>query len=77
LGKRFIRFYILWNGKSRGLPDLQFIHNRQVYYIEVKTKEGKLRDEQIEFKNEMERQNIPVLVCNDWQDALDYVNGLN
>jgi hypothetical protein len=77
VGKRFVRFYILWNGKSSGHPDLQFLHNRQIYYVEVKSKKGKLSEEQIEFKQEMEKQGIPVLVYNNWLDMLEYVENLN
>ncbi len=77
IGARWVRAYILWNGKSAGLPDLQFFHHGQVHYIEVKKKGGKTSESQDDFIQEMQRINVPVLVADNWQIVLDYVNGLN
>ena len=72
----WVRAYILWNGKSSGLPDIQFIHKGQVHYIEVKKVGGKTSESQDDFIAEMQRINVPVLVSSSWQEVLEYVNSL-
>lgn len=73
----FIRFYtLLNNGKSSGLPDLAFMKNNKIWFIEVKGPKGRLKDSQREFLDLANRYNVPVLVTDNWEEVLDYVNRL-
>jgi len=73
----FIRFYTLLNtGKSSGLPDLAFMRDNKIWFIEVKGLKGKLKDSQKEFIELARIYNIPVMVTNSWEEVLNYVEKL-
>lgn len=73
---RFIRAYTLPNGKSDGLPDLGFIKDGQIHFIEVKRKGGKVRPGQAEFMRTIAQYGAKTLVADCWEQALDYVQKL-
>lgn len=77
IGKRFVRAYILPNGKSAGLPDIHFYtKDGRPHYIEVKRPGGIVRESQMEFIESIKPFNVPVMIADNWEQVLDYVNDL-
>jgi hypothetical protein len=73
----FYWFYrILNNGKNSGLPDLQFMRDNKTWFIEVKGRDGILKDSQKEFIELAQQYHIPVLVTSSWEEVLNYVESL-
>lgn len=64
-------------GLPSGYPDLHGFRNvdGKMFYIEVKTKTGKLRDDQIAFHNMLMSYNIIHGVARSVKDALMIVDG--
>ena len=68
--KSFMRTGGGFNG-GKGFPDVVFIHNGKVSLIEVKSKAGSLRPDQILFKDECEKQKVEVHVAKELEDVVD------
>jgi hypothetical protein len=74
IGKRVVRFYqIMNNGAISGFPDLFAIKNNKILMIEVKSKKGKLRESQEDFRKLAEKHGNSILVASSWQEVLKYV----
>lgn len=58
-------------GCFRGLPDLEGVYKRQHFYIEVKSKKGKLSKYQVTFKEMVEQEGEPVMVCNSFERFME------
>lgn len=64
-------------GRHAGVYDLEFQwgNSYPVYnaYMEVKTKDGKLTESQLEFKAEMEPVGIPCVIARSVGESLDWL----
>jgi len=80
--KRQIREYLKlhqikfwWNlqglGCFRGIPDYEGVYKRQHFYIEVKSPKGTLSEAQGAFKEMVEQEGEPVMVCNSFDRFLE------
>lgn len=71
---RFVRFYtILNNGKSSGLPDLAFMKDGKITFVEVKAPNGRVGVAQNEFIELAQKHNTKVIVTNNWIDLLNII----
>lgn len=74
---RFVRFYTIANNKkSAGLSDVWFGKDGKCTYIEVKSKTGRLSKNQEEFIELCNRFKMPIIVADNWEYVLDYVEKL-
>lgn len=78
-GKRSPRYGKLLQdlGMRRGVFDLFVMLGRHGYYgawIELKSKKGKLSEEQLIFQNDMQEQNYFTAVCYTIEEALETIN---
>lgn len=74
--KRCFRAYILPNGKSEGLPDIQFFKNGVAHFIEVKRPGGKLRPSQETVLADLQQHGAVTMVADSWEKVFDWVNQL-
>ncbi|MRS02115.1 hypothetical protein EG832_02610 [bacterium] len=72
---RHIRFYrILNNNQSSGLPDLAFMKNGSITFVEVKAGKGKSSESQNDFASLANQFGINTITTNSWKSLLDHVN---
>jgi len=58
-------------GSRAGLPDIIVLWNGFPVFLEVKTEKGKLSENQIEFKNDCEKQGIEYHVVKSLKDVMN------
>ena len=74
----YVRFYtILNNNRSAGLPDLAFMRNSRIIFVEVKTEKGKLRDTQQEFKTLAANNGIEIWTARSWEEVYEKLSNNN
>lgn len=56
-------------GLPNGFSDLFILHNKTIYFIEVKTKKGKQREDQIEFMNLVRSRGYSYIVARSIEDV--------
>lgn len=63
-----------WNlqalGAKRGLPDLEGVHKGKHFYVEVKAPNGKLSENQEQFKQMVEEEGELVIVAHDFDEFI-------
>ena len=59
------------NTNLKGVSDIICIFNRQVFFIEVKTKTGKLSEHQKHFIDECNERGVKAFVARSIQDVVD------
>jgi len=62
--------------KNAGSPDIMALKNGVFYAIEVKTKTGKVSDEQIQWLRDANGQGAVAMVVRSLQDVLDIIEDL-
>jgi len=74
IGQRFIRAYIIKNnGMSKGLPDVAFMKNGKIKFIEVKQGRNKMTESQKDFKNLAYRYGIDVHTFYSWVECYEFI----
>lgn len=58
-------------GCFKGIPDYEGVYKGQHFYIEVKSPRGKLSEHQGVFKEMVEKEGEPVMVCNSYERFLE------
>lgn len=66
------------SGVVAGIPDLLILNDGKVYGLELKRDDGKWRvsDDQIKIHAAWKNNNIPVFLCDDYDEAISIINGI-
>jgi hypothetical protein len=60
-------------GYIKGQPDLVVCKGGKIYFVELKTKDGRQSPEQKAFQNLAEIEGIPYLIWRNLQDCIDFI----
>ena len=74
--RRYVRTYILPNGKSSGLPDIFVLYQGKLYYIEVKRPDGELTDNQKQVISDLEQHQIQGIVAYSFEEAKIFIDNI-
>ena len=61
-------------GLPDGFSDLFILYNNTIIFIEVKTKKGKQRDDQVEFMNMVRSRGYTYIVARSIEDVKEGIN---
>ena len=64
-------------GLPNGFSDLIILHNKTIYFCEVKTLTGKQREDQINFMNQVRKKGYTYFVARSIDDIISNVLGGN
>lgn len=61
-------------GLPSGFSDLFILYNHTIYFIEVKTRKGKQREDQINFQNYVTSYGYTYIVARSVKDVIEGIN---
>lgn len=60
--------YYSYSGMTKGAPDLVLVMYGRVVFVEMKTRYGKVRPEQVEFGERCAELGVPYHICRSLED---------